>query len=252
LGGGGWGRVFGGGGGGGGGECAVKRLEDGSMQRQLEFLGEVQVLGGCRHENLLPLLGFSVDRAPGGAGGGVCLVSPIMRGGSLEDRLFPLADGAAARFALLGVPAQPSPLAWNVRLRVGVELASVLEYLHSVEAETHKPQVFHRDVKPSNVLLDADLHVRLGDVGLARNLEVGTHARVTVTQLAGTAGFVDPNYAATRTFDASCDGFSLGAILLMLLTGMKIHQVRERSGATGLDPLCHRDDSVDRSRAMGV
>ena len=122
----------------------------------------------------------------------MCLVSPIMRGGSLEDRLFPLGVGAAARLALLGVPPQPAPLTWIARLRIGAEIASALVYLHSVSAATHKPQVFHRDVKPANVLLDADLHVRLGDVGLARALEGGTH--IIFTQLAGTAGFLDPNY----------------------------------------------------------
>ena len=179
------------------------------MQGQREFLQELQVLGGCRHENLLPLLGFSADRAPGGGGGGgVCLVSPMMRGGSLEDRLFPSGDGASARLALLGVPPQPAPLTWIVRLRIGVQIASALEYLHSVEAATHKPQVFHRDVKPANVLLDADLNVRLGDVGLARALAGGgTHV---TTQVAGTSGFMDPYYQTTSRFDASCDGFSFG------------------------------------------
>ncbi|KAJ1473081.1 kinase-like domain-containing protein, partial [Baffinella frigidus] len=140
-----------------------------------------------------------------------------MHGGSLDDRLFPLANGASARLALLGVPPQPAPLAWNVRLRIGVEIASALEYLHSVQAETHKPQVFHRDVKPANVLLDADLHVRLGDVGLARALaEGGTHI---TTQVSGTPGFIDQYYQTTHHFDASCDGFSFGVVLLMLLTG---------------------------------
>ena len=193
------------------GECAVKRLGEGSTQGQREFLQELQMLGGCCHVYLLPLLGFAADRAPGGAGGGVCLVSPLMLGGSLEDRLFPLADGASARLALLGVPPQPPPLAWDVRVRIGVETASALEYLHSVEPETHKPQVFHRDVKPANVLLDADLHVRLGDVGLAR-AQAGGDTHVSTAQWAGTPGFIDPNYQQTMHFDAACDGFSLGVV----------------------------------------
>ena len=114
IGGGGFGNVFKAVGLAGAGECAVKRLKEGSMQGQLEFLQEVQVLGGCCHTNLLPLLGFSADRASGAAGGGVCLVSPLMRGGSLEDRLFPLGNGASARLALLGVPPQVFPAAWFV------------------------------------------------------------------------------------------------------------------------------------------
>ena len=195
------------------GECAVKRLAEGSIpgqgQGQREFLQELQVLGGCRHENLLPLLGFSAERSPGcTGGGGVCLVSPMMRGGSLGDRLFPFADGASERLVLLGVPPQPAPLTWTVRLRIGAQIASALVYLHSVSAATHKPQVFHRDVKPANVLLDADLQVRLGDVGLARALAGGcTHI---TTQVAGSPGFIDPYYQTTSKFDARCDGFSFG------------------------------------------
>ena len=192
------------------GECAVKRLEQGSMQGQLEFIQEVQVLGACFHRHLLPLLGFSADRAPDGADGGVCLLSPLMVGGSLEDRLFPLADGASARLALLGAVPHPAPLAWGVRVRIGAEIASALEYLHTADAETHKPHVLHRDVKPGNVLLDADLHVRLGDAGLARARAGGTH--VSCTQVAGTTGFLDPNYSNTGHFDAACDGYAFGVV----------------------------------------
>ncbi|KAJ1492578.1 kinase-like domain-containing protein [Baffinella frigidus] len=178
IGGGGFGSVFKAVGLSGLGECAVKRLDEGSTQGQLEFLQEVQVLGGCRHENLMPLFGLSADRAPERAGGSVCLVSPLMRGGRYA-RTAP----RAAR--------TPELLAWDVRLRIGAEIGSALEYLHTAEEETRKPQVFHRDVKPANVLLDADLHARLGDVGLARALEVGEHIS---TLVAGTPAFIDPNY----------------------------------------------------------
>ena len=210
IGGGGFGDVFKAVGLVGVGECAVKRLAGGGMQGQLEFLQEVQVLGGCRHERLLPLLGFSADQAPEFVGGGVCLVSPLMAGGSLEDRLFPLSNGAAARLALLGGAPQPAPLTWRVRVRIGAEIASALEYLHAADAETHKPHVLHRDVKPGNVLLDADLHVRLGDAGLARARAAGTH--VSCTQVAGTTGFLDPNYSNTGHFDAACDGYAFGVV----------------------------------------
>ncbi|KAJ1476723.1 kinase-like domain-containing protein [Baffinella frigidus] len=251
IGGGGFGNVYKAVGLEGVGECAVKRLEEGSMQGQREFLQELQMLGGCRHKNVLTLLAFSADRAPGGAGGGgVCLVSPLMHGGSLEDRLFPLSDGASARLALLGVPPQPAPLAWNVRLRIGVEIASALEYLHSIEPGTHKPQVFHRDVKPANVLLDADLHVRLGDVGLARALAVGgTHV---TTQVAGTSGFIDHHYQTTGRFDASCDGFSFGVVLLMLFTGRPSFDNSEGVwGGTLIDSCMGRAADVLRDLSCG-
>ena len=66
-------------------------------------------------------------------------------------------------------------------------------------------------MKPGNVLLDAGLHARLGDVGLAR-AQAGDRTHITFTQLAGTAGFLDPNYQQTGYFDASCDGFALGVV----------------------------------------
>ena len=93
---------------------AVKKLDLTSMQGQSEFLQEVQVLGACRHENLLPLLGFSADRGAGQQGEGVCLVTPLCKGGSLEDRLF-LDPAACRRLAMLpGAPGNGfEPLGWQ-------------------------------------------------------------------------------------------------------------------------------------------
>ena len=86
---------------------AVKKLDLESMQGQTEFLREIQVLGACRHPNLLPLLGFSADRGAGQQGEGVCLVTPLMRGGSLEDRLFLDRDDGSARRRLEMMPGAP-------------------------------------------------------------------------------------------------------------------------------------------------
>jgi serine/threonine protein kinase len=203
---------------------AVKKLDEGSMQGNSEFLQEVQVLGGCWHPNLLPLFGFSFDRV-------FCVITVIMRGGCLEDRMFPLAEGAARRLELVGAGVQPAALMWTVRLRVGAEIAAGLEYLHTPDAAAHKPAILHRDLKPANVLLDADLHARLGDAGLARVRPDGqSHLSVT---LAGTSGFMDPNYLQTGHFDERCDGYSLGVTLLMLLTGR-----RERNGGVTLVNFC--------------
>ena len=216
---------------------AVKRLDQDSMQGLPEVLQEVQVLGGRRHPNVLPLFGFSVEGVVRlGAGGWVCLVTKLMRGGCLDDRMFPLADGAARRLELVGAGARPAALVWAVRLRVGAEVAAGLEYLHTPDAAAHKPAILHRDLKPANVLLDADLHARLGDAGLARvRPDNQTHLSVT---LAGTFGFMDPNYMHTGQFDESCDGYALGVTLLMLLTGR-----REREGRETLVDFCSGRDA---------
>jgi serine/threonine protein kinase len=177
---------------------------------------EVQLLGACRHENLLPLLGFSADRGTGQEGEGVCLVTPLMKGGSLEDRLF---LDASARRRLAMIPGAPdngfNPLSWQQLLAVAADALKGLEYLHTPDPATHKPAILHRDIKPSNLLLDLDLGARLADMGLAR--QAAQHI-TTMTTLAGTNGFMDNFYMSTGRFDASCDGYAMGVTLLVLLT----------------------------------
>ena len=208
---------------------AVKRLDADSMQGTTELLQEVVVLGGCLHAHVLPLFGFSAD-------GAFCVVTVLMCGGSLQDRIFPLAEGASRRLELVGAGARPAALVWAGRLRVGAEVAAALEYLHTADAAAHKPAILHRDLKPANVLLDADLHARLGDAGLARVRPAGQdHVSVT---LAGTPGFMDPYYLQTGEFDESCDGYALGMTLLMLLTGR-----REREGRETLVDFCSGRDA---------
>ena len=170
----------------------------------------------------------------------------LMRGGCLEDRIFPLAEGAARRLELVGAGARPAVLVWTVRLRVGAEVAAGLEYLHTPDTAAHKPAILHRDLKPANVLLDADLHARLGDAGLAR-AKVGGQSLQTSMHLVGTPGFLDPNYQNTGRFDESCDGYALGVTLLMLLTGRRawegqetlIDFCTERNADMLADPHCH-------------
>ncbi len=100
---------------------AVKKLNSASLQGQSEFLKEIQVQGGCRHENLLVLLGFSADNGVIQGREGFCLVTPLMRGGSLQDRL--VLD-ASARNRLSKLPETPAggftPLTWSQRLTVAL------------------------------------------------------------------------------------------------------------------------------------
>ena len=198
---------------------AVKKLDLTSMQGQTEFLQEVQVLGACRHENLLPLLGFSADRGAGQQGEGVCLVTPLCKGGSLEDRLF-LDPAACRRLAMLpGAPENGfEPLGWQQLLAASVAALRGLEYLHTPDPATHKPAILHRDIKPSNILLDLDGGARLADMGLARQTRPEAAHVTTMTSIAGTNGFMDNYYQSTGRFDASADGYAMGVTLLVLLT----------------------------------
>lgn len=92
---------------------------------------------------------------------------------------------------------------------------------------------FRQDIKPANILLDADMHARLADVGLAR-MQMNNMTHVSFTQLAGTKGFLDPNYMQTGHFDASADGYALGVTILMCLTGSIPSLHHARPGADGV------------------
>ncbi len=138
------------------------------MQGQTEFLKEVQVLGGCRHENLLPLIGFSADQGMHHEHVGVCLVMSLMTGGILEDRLF-LDTSVNRRLGRLsdmtvvaGAPGDVhEPLTGIQWLSVLFGAVKDLEDLHTPDPVIFKPVIMHRDIKPSNIVLDTDLHVCL-------------------------------------------------------------------------------------------
>jgi serine/threonine protein kinase len=116
---------------------AIKKLRDLSLQGKGEFLNEIHVLGAHRHENLLVLLGFSTDK-------GLCLVTPLMRGGSLSDRLVLDAPARSRLSKLPDAPAGGHPsLTWTQRLTVALGALSGLAYLHRPDAGTHKAVVLH-------------------------------------------------------------------------------------------------------------
>ena len=191
---------------------AVKKLDMTSMQGETEFMHEMQMLGGCKHENVVKLTGLCAEEV-------ICLVTPLMKGGSLEDRLF-LDVQAQQRLAMMpGAPENGfQPLTWQQRLCIALDAVRGLEYLHTADETTYKPVIFHRDIKPSNILLDRDGNARLADMGLARAPRLGAAQLTTVTSIAGTNGFLDEHYATTGQYDAPADCFAMGVTLLVLLT----------------------------------
>ena len=98
----------------------MEKLDPASLQGNAEFMKELQVLGDCRHRHILPVLGFFADRGSSQQEDGVCLVTPLMRGGSLQDRLF-VEDDAASRERLRMMSDAPrgrvengiSPMRWD-------------------------------------------------------------------------------------------------------------------------------------------
>lgn len=216
------------------GRCAVKRLHNANGSAIRGLHNEIQLLGRCRHENLLPLLGYCLDRRA------ICLVYPLMAGGNLDDRLRCTAE-ARKRLSLLH-PLGVLPLGangaltWRERLRILRDATRALVYLHTPAGG--KGVVLHRDVKPTNILLDEQLNAKLSDVELATEAPelLAGQTHVSSTSLVGTAGFLDPLYANTGQYSQLTDGFAMGVTLLVVLTGRPALEAMESCEGALEDP----------------
>lgn len=194
LGMGGFGRVYKGVLKGSGLEVAVKRLSRESDQGQKEFIAEMCSTGRLRHRNLVQLVGWSRHK------GELVLIYDYMPNGSLDKMLFGKAGYS---------------LRWEQRYKILKGVAAGMFYLH----EGWEQQVLHRDVKASNVLLDADMNGKLSDFGLARLYEHGKNAHTT--RVVGTLGYLAPEFSRTGKATTSTDVFSYGALLLEVATGRR-------------------------------
>lgn len=117
--------------------------------------------------------------------------------------------------SLCSGPTKKKKLDWNLRLKIALGAAQGLAYLH----HDCSPRIIHRDVKSSNILLDADFEPHLTDFGIAKSLCASkTH---TSTYIMGTIGYIDPEYARTSRLTEKSDVYSYGIVLLELLTGRK-------------------------------
>lgn len=174
--------------------AAVKRSKH-THEGKTEFLAELSIIACLRHKNLVQLQGWCVEK------GELLLVYDYMPNGSLDKVLYPESK------------IDTNPLPWPHRYNIVVGLASVLTYLHQ-ECEQ---QVIHRDIKTSNVLLDANFNPKLGDFGLARLME---HDKSPVSTLtAGTMGYLAPEYLQYGIATEKTDVFSYGVVVLEVACG---------------------------------
>ncbi|XP_071937687.1 pto-interacting protein 1-like [Coffea arabica] len=181
--------------------AAIKKL-DSSKQPDQDFLEQVSMVSRLKHENVVGLLGYSVD------GGLRLLAYEYAPNGSLHDILH-------GRKGVKG--AQPGPvLSWAQRVKIAVGAAKGLEYLH----EKVQPHIIHRDIKSSNVLLFEDDVSKIADFDLS-NQAPDMAARLHSTRVLGTFGYHAPEYAMTGQLSVKSDVYSFGVVLLELLTGRK-------------------------------
>lgn len=178
-----------------GSPVAIKMCSKTSSQGDKEFLAEAQHLTRVHHRNLVSLVGYCKDKKH------LALVYEYMEGGSLEGRLRGEASAA-------------TPLTWHQRLKIALDSAQGLEYLH----KSCQPPLIHRDVKTQNILLSANLKAKIADFGLMKEFSDEFRTHVT-THPAGTLGYLDPEYYNTSQLSEKNDVYSFGVVLLELITG---------------------------------
>ncbi|CAA3011770.1 serine threonine- kinase BRI1-like 2 [Olea europaea subsp. europaea] len=182
-----------------GSSVAIKKLVRLSCQGDREFMAEMETLGKIKHRNLVPLLGYCK------VGEERLLVYEFMEYGSLEEMLHGRSRVRDRRI-----------LTWEERKKIARGAAKGLCFLH----HNCIPHIIHRDMKSSNVLLDNEMEARVSDFGMARLISaLDTH--LSVSTLAGTPGYVPPEYYQSFRCTSRGDVYSFGVILLELLTGKR-------------------------------
>ncbi|XP_039043204.1 U-box domain-containing protein 35-like isoform X1 [Hibiscus syriacus] len=174
---------------------AIKILRPDAAQGKRQFQQEVEVLCTIRHPHMVLLLGACPEYG--------CLVYEYMHNGSLEDRLFRKGN--------------TRPLSWRRRFKIAAEIATALLFLHQSKPEP----LVHRDLKPANILLDRNFVSKISDVGLARLVPPSVADSVTqyhMTSAAGTFCYIDPEYQQSGMLTTKSDIYSLGIMLLQIIT----------------------------------
>ncbi|KAF5202044.1 Receptor-like kinase tmk4 [Thalictrum thalictroides] len=178
-------------------QIAVKRMESNAMGTKglKEFQAEIAVLTKVRHRHLVALLGFCTN------GNERLLVYEYMPQGNLGQHLFEWRDKRIA------------PLTWMQRVTVALDVARGVEYLHSLAQQSF----IHRDLKSSNILLGDDMRAKVADFGLVKNAPDGKFS--VETRLAGTFGYLAPEYAVTGRVTTKVDVYAYGVVLMEIITG---------------------------------
>ncbi|KAK8607060.1 hypothetical protein V6N13_052809 [Hibiscus sabdariffa] len=177
-------------------ELAVKNVKP-TENAIKEFVQEIEIITSLNHKNLISLFGFCFEENK------LLLVYDFLSRGSLEENLH-------------GNKKDINAFGWQERYNVAVGLAEALDYLHN----GFEQPVIHRDVKSSNILLSDDFEPQLSDFGLASRVS-SSASHTTSMDVAGTFGYLAPEYFMHGKISDKIDVYAFGIVLLELLSGKK-------------------------------